>query len=172
MPFLGAGQNNYGKMMIYLRWLLDQDPVLQKAILAASVVNVSGMRGKALAADELLELHNLDYSEDLVRNTNSTHQLAPMEKNKALCREAARVIRTAFETGISQEGSSSHSAKDSSVDVFSRADKLVLDGLAKQQEGRSGRPLSADVHQAGVDLFFAKVTSTLQTRRMRRAFRG
>ena len=156
-PFLGAGQNNYGKMMIYLRWLLDQDPVLQKAILAASVVNISGRRGKALAADELLEMHNLDYSEDLVRNANSTHQLAAMEKNKALCREAARVARLVFETGMSQKGSTSHSAKDSSLDVFSRADKLVSDGLARQRDGRSDRPLSADIQQAGIDLLEEKV---------------
>ena len=47
IPFSGAGQHNYGREMIFMRWLLSDaaDPALQRAILATGVINPSGKHG-------------------------------------------------------------------------------------------------------------------------------
>ena len=66
LPFLGASQLNYSRKIAYLRQLLSlaTNAVLQRAILITSVIS-KGKYGKAVAADEELELYNLDYSKDI-----------------------------------------------------------------------------------------------------------
>lgn len=73
-------------------------PKLQRAVLAIGVVSQSSKRGKAVASDEMLELHNGDYSQDITRFGNSTYDLAATFRNTALNRKAARVVRAAFES--------------------------------------------------------------------------
>lgn len=143
--------------MVCLRWLLSDaaDPALQQAVLTAGVLNPSSKSGKAVASDEQLELHNLDYSEDIAQFSNSTHDLTATFRKVALNGEAARLLRKMFETGIGRHASATHTVKDASVDVFSLADKIIRDGLAKQ--GAEGGALSLDIQQAGADLMRSRV---------------
>ena len=110
-----------------------------------------------MASDEQLELHNLDYSLDISQFANSTHDLAATFRKVSLCREAGKVLRKTFETGIGREASGAHSIKSAATDVFSLAEKLVSDGLAKEQSGRTDCGLSKDIHQAGAHVLRAKV---------------
>ena len=72
----------------------------------------------------MLELYNLDYSEDIVHYSNSTHNLVATFRKVALNRKASRILRKMFETGIGYKASSSYSVKDASIDIYSRGEKL------------------------------------------------
>ena len=72
----------------------------------------------------MLELHNLDYSKDIVYYSNSTYNLVVTFRKVALNRKASRILRKMFEIGIGRKASSSYSVKDASIDIYSRGEKL------------------------------------------------
>ncbi|SMR62197.1 unnamed protein product [Zymoseptoria tritici ST99CH_1E4] len=94
ISFLGAGQSNYSREIIYLRWLLSEalDLKLQTGILASSVINQSGKRSKAVATDKMLELDNVDYNYDIKQHGNSTHTLAQTFKRVSLAAGIALLL--------------------------------------------------------------------------------
>lgn len=74
--FYGAEQLNYGREMLYLQWLLTDrtsTPELQHAILASSLVNLSGRLNGFKAIDLALEHVNCTYAVDMKMHKNSTH---------------------------------------------------------------------------------------------------
>ena len=72
----------------------------------------------------MLELYNLDYSEDIAYYGNSTYTIVETFRKQALNREAGRILRKMFETSISYKASNLYIVKDASLDVYSRAEKL------------------------------------------------
>ena len=72
----------------------------------------------------MLELYNLDYSEDIVYYSNLTYNLVATFRKVALNCEASRILRKMFEIGISRKASSSYSIKDASIDIYNRGEKL------------------------------------------------
>ena len=72
----------------------------------------------------MLELYNLDYSEDIAYYGNSIHTIVETFRKQALNRKAGRILRKMFEIGISREASNLHTVKDASLNVYSRAEKI------------------------------------------------
>ena len=81
----------------------------------------------------MLELYNLNYSEDIAQFSNLTHDIVATFRKITLNREPSRIVRRMFKGGIGREGktSTSYSKKDASVDIFSLADKLIYNSLVK-----------------------------------------
>jgi hypothetical protein len=77
----------------------------------------------------MLELHNLDYSEDIKINANSTYNIRAIFIKVALNREARNVARSIIESSMDVNITTSHSAKDSTVDIISLSNKIFSDGL-------------------------------------------
>ena len=123
--------------------------MLQDAILGTAVVNPSSKRGKAVAANEQLELYNLNYSEDIAQFANSTHNLAATCRKVALNRETTRIYRKMFEA--SSKVSTKHTQKNSKVDIFSLAYKILKQGQAKQRP-RNDSTLLTDIQQGSIEL--------------------
>ncbi|SMR62468.1 unnamed protein product [Zymoseptoria tritici ST99CH_1E4] len=156
IQFLGAGQSNYGREMIYLRWLLSEavDEELQTGILASSVLNQSGHRSKAVATDELVEIYNMEYSMDIKQHANSTHTLDKTFRRIALMRECTRVLKLIF-GGLGATYTNYHTAKNTSDDIIGYGMQLQEKGLSSIK-ARTGA-LSEDIRQAGVELLLSKV---------------
>ncbi|SMR60733.1 unnamed protein product [Zymoseptoria tritici ST99CH_1E4] len=130
--FLGAKQNNYAKEMIWFRTLLTDsisDKVLQESILAYSVVNMSGIYGKAVASDALIKIHNKVYSEDMARKGNSTHNADATIINKAGNIVASRVVQNIMETAISMKGTTYYTKKKTTHQVLAYANAIQSEGF-------------------------------------------
>ena len=78
LAFIGLGQSNYSRKILYLYQLLSDTTYLklQKAILTTSIINPSRKRSKAVALDKQLKLYNLDYSKDIAYQSNSIYNIA------------------------------------------------------------------------------------------------
>jgi hypothetical protein len=77
----------------------------------------------------MLELHNLDYSEDIKINANSTYNIRATFKKVALNRKARNVVRSILKSSIDINIITSYSAKDLTIDVISLSNKIFSDGL-------------------------------------------
>jgi len=77
----------------------------------------------------MLELYNLNYSEDIAIFSNLTYNLTATFRKKALYYKATRILRTIYKIGMSRKASGAYIIKDASVDIYSLIDKLIIDGL-------------------------------------------
>ncbi|SMY22610.1 unnamed protein product [Zymoseptoria tritici ST99CH_1A5] len=116
--FFGAGQSNYGREMLYFRWLLlNSAPVLQRALLACGFVNMAGRYGKGLAVDELLELENGRYQNEIKAHKNSTHDVDAIFIKVALSTKATAKQHASLKEEFGTKNSGGHSYKDTSHDT-------------------------------------------------------
>ena len=69
---------------------------------------------------------------DIAYFGNSIYDLAATFRKVVLNREATNIIRHIFEASIGRKGSGTYTIKDTSVNVFSLVDKLILSSLIKE----------------------------------------
>ena len=91
----GAGQHNYGREMLYYRWLLSDanTPELQHAILAAGLVNRPGRVTAHKPIDLSLEHLNAGVKIDMQCYKNSTHDVDRIFHRVGLCNTFTREFR-------------------------------------------------------------------------------
>ena len=97
--------------------------------MSSGLVNLSSKRGKAVVANKMLELYNLEYSRD-IKNSIGVDYIATVYK-VGLNRRSTRILRDVFESGIGYKGTSYYTYKNTSNNMFNRANKLVINRLAK-----------------------------------------
>lgn len=161
--FLSIGQYNYGKEIINQAQLLSNaaKPDLQRSVLATSIINPSSRRSYTLAANELQELYNLDYTLDYNSKGNSTYNLVAIFRKVALNRKQNKVTRKIQESDIGRKGSNRYTNKDATLDVFSLADKLYKDSRVKQTKkdprSKVEEVVLDNIQQLGIDLLYSRI---------------
>ena len=164
VAFLGAGQQNYVVEMLYMRWLIKiSHPELKHAILAASLVNPTGEKGKFKAIDLEVEHHNHYLSLDQKARKNSTHDSLKTFSQQSLILSESKKIREAFEIYFARSRTSTaHSYKKVADDIFSLAVFLFLEGCGIDRPHLDRRTakttwLSKDIKTCGQQRLPAKV---------------
>ena len=136
--FFGAGQHNYGREMLYYRWLLSDvnTPELQHAILAAGLVNWPGRATADKPIDLSLEHLNAG---DMDCYKNSTHDVDIIFDRVCLCNTFTRELRQHMESAFSPYIPDAHNTPSAVLDMFSLARSLFSSKLAARRPG-------ADLH--------------------------
>ena len=156
--FLGAGQTNYGREMLYYRWLLSSanTPELQLAILSSGLVNWRGHSGAYKPVDLALEHLNYACKIDLRNNKNSTHDVEIVFKRVALCNTWLRALRDKMEAEYGEPMPGTHTTSAAVPDMFLLAWTLYYAGLGSRRSHdnlpQQAMFNSADIRQTGVGL--------------------
>lgn len=129
--FTGAGQTNYGYEMMYLRWLLSDacDPVLQRSILASSLVNWSGKPGNWKPFDLSIEHLNCKLKHEINTLRNSTHDTDATFDTTCLTNAYTTALKEAVESNFGEIISGNHTTKKAQDDMFITARQFFADGL-------------------------------------------
>jgi len=162
--FFGAGQHNYGKEMLFYRWLLS--PVntdeLQRAILASGLVNWVGRDTTHKPIDLSLEHLNGSCKIEMKCYKNSTHDVDTIFNRVCLSNSWIRTLREKIEDTFGTENPGKHTNADATLDIFVLARNLFVDGLAEPRNQQQLASLSdvfdsQDIFQVGMDKLAEKV---------------
>lgn len=133
--FFGAGQTNYGREMLYYRWLLSpaNDNILQSSILASGLMNWRGHAGAFKPIDLALEHLNCACKIDLRNNKNSTHDVEIVFKRTALCNTWIRSMRDYLESEYGERMPGTHTSSNAVDDMFLLAWQMYTGGFASER---------------------------------------
>lgn len=162
--FFGASQSNYGREMLYYRWLLSDvnSPKLQHAILASGLVNWPGRASTFKPTDLGLEHDNGGCAISLRSYKNSTHDTDIVFDRMCLSNTFVSTLRKRVERTFGEHMPGSHTTLNVEKDMFSLARKLFLQDLAQPRTSellpRTTTPfLSLDIKVEGIQLLAEKV---------------
>ncbi|KIV98311.1 uncharacterized protein PV09_09843 [Verruconis gallopava] len=171
--FFGAGQRNYGREMIYYRWLLSPacSDTLQHAILASGLVNWQGAADTFKAIDLGLEHNNGSIKLNIQTQKNSTRDVNVifdrMCLNNAYINLAQRKIEQAFGIHMPDE----HISVSPAEDIFSLTQLLGQHGCFSnmQMPLHTARAFNTeDIYTIGMSMLAEQVkkfnTEFVQTR--------
>jgi hypothetical protein len=129
--FFGSGQHNYGREMLYYRWLLSDacDPVLQDAILGTGLVNWTGKPDHWKGTDQGQEHMNLQIATSFRNYKNSTHDTDIVFDRICLTSSATAGVRTVVERAFGEHMPGSHSIASTRLDTFMLSSHLFNEGL-------------------------------------------
>ena len=128
--FAGSSSKNYAYDMLLLWRLVGTsacDPVLQRAILANSLVNLRGRPDSFFETDRLNELLNLQLKELLWTRGNSTFGTDELFKWSVLTISYTGVLRDIFECAFGERTNSEHTTKSPALDIRYLADQIRKD---------------------------------------------
>ena len=137
--FKGSRQNNYANEMLYLKWLTTTDacdPLLRKAILSNSLVNLHGNLDTWHEVDLDIELHNLTLKELLYARRNSTFDVDHLFRAVALTTDFMAGLQKSIEISVGHRQSGTHTVKSPADDIHALAYYLSRDSVRFQQGGR------------------------------------
>ncbi|MCJ1294518.1 hypothetical protein MMC34_006076 [Xylographa carneopallida] len=122
---------------------------LQEAMLANSIVSFQGVRGKALATDLALELHNNDLKRERKNRSSSSQDQDTVLAQCALNGPYLGVWRRAVLLWLGTPSDGYHPPKGAHKDIFIMAQDLDYRGLRSRndrffQDGSKARDLFAD----------------------------
>ena len=161
--FFGAGQHNYGREMLYYRWLLSDanTPELQHAILTAGLVNWPGRATAHKPIDLSLEHLNAGVKIDMQCYKNSTHDVNIIFDRVCLCNTFTRELRQHMESAFSPYMPDLHTTRSAVLDMFSLARTLFSGKLAapRPEANLHARSYfdSADIIKAGFEALPSRV---------------
>lgn len=141
LVFWGAGQHNYGREMLYYRWLLSpvNDDTLQEAVLSSGIVNWQGKQHSYKPIDLSLEHLNGHCKIDMKMYKNSTHDINTTFDRVCLTNTWMRETRAQLEGAFGSYMSGTHTTAKATREIFYLAADLFTSGLA---EARSVSSLS------------------------------
>jgi len=162
IAFFGAGQQNYGREMLFYRWNLHSSvnsDELQYAILASGLVNWSGRRDTFKAIDLGLEHLNGYCKTEMTCYKNSTTDIDLIFNRVCLSNTFVGEVRTKLEATFGKHMSGEHTVMDAILDMFSLARNLYGSHLAAPRDhGRPEEPFdSPNIFQEGVDVLEDRV---------------
>ena len=133
--FHGASQHNYGREMLYYRWLLSDasTPELQRAVLSSGLVNWLGRADTFKPIDLALEHLNCRCKLDLRNFKNSTHDIELVFKRTALCNTWIRGVCDRFEDVYGEAMSGAHTSATAIPDMFFLAWNLYRSNYTSPQ---------------------------------------
>lgn len=108
------------------------DPVLQRAILANSLVNLRGRPDSFFETDRLNELLNLQLKELLWARGNSTFGMDELFKWSVLTISYTGALRDIFERAFGERTNSEHTTKSPALDIRYLADQIRKDSLLQR----------------------------------------
>jgi hypothetical protein len=135
--FFGAGQHNYGREMLYLRWNLTKvnAPELQHAILASGLVNWTGKPGCNKAIDLSVEHLNSACKIEMKCYKNSTHDTDLIFDRVVLTNTPLRHLRDRVEGVFGEYMPGLHTYTDHISDIHTLARKVFDSRLARPRPG-------------------------------------
>lgn len=161
--FYGAGQNNYGKEMLYFDWLLRpqvSDPVLRDAILSASLVPTASKNKTWKAFDREGEHYNLWLANQLRQGKNGTHTLDSVFFRDSFLAGHYSSIRRIFIRSFGHTRNAKHKTRNTRSEIAERAQFLLRNGWLV--EGHTSRQLntgweSLDILTQGQQIMSEKI---------------
>ena len=132
--FAGSSSKNYAYDMLLLWRLVGTsacDPVLQRAILANSLVNLRGRPDSFFETDRLNELLNLQLKELLWTRGNSTFGTDELFKWSVLTISYTGALRDIFECAFGERTNSEHTTKSPALDIRYLADQIRKDSIMR-----------------------------------------
>jgi hypothetical protein len=132
--FAGSSSKNYAYDMLILWRLVGTsacDPVLQRAILANSLVNLRGRPDSFFETDRLNELLNLQLKELLWTRGNSTFGMDELFKWSVLTISYTGALRDIFERAFGERTNSEHTTKSPALDIRYLADQIRKDSIMR-----------------------------------------
>ena len=153
--FFGASQYNYGREMLYYRWLLSpaNSTELQYSILASGLVNWRGRPDTFKPIDLSLEHLNCACKNEMKCYKNSTKDIGIIFDRVCLTNTWIRILRFKLEKAFAIHMPDAHTAMNAVLDIFALASNLWSSGLAelRQKHELHGSFFdSADVLQIGI----------------------
>jgi hypothetical protein len=125
--FLGSKKNKCAREVMYLVWLLEpstSNKSLSDAILQSLLINSSGRKDAFIPLDRRIEHDNSGLQHDINAHKNSTHDWTTILQSYARIVPSFIKIRDLWEHSVQYKISNKHSARDTSIDVFSMAFSL------------------------------------------------
>jgi hypothetical protein len=170
--FFGASQHNYGREMLYYRWLLSpvNTPELQHAILASGIVNWQGSHSSNKAIDRGQEHLNMSIATSFRSYKNSTHDLDIIFDRVCLTNTWVAALRTILEDTFGENMPGTHTTASVESDIFLLARTLFRGDLAAprtfEQLDEFSREFfdSQDILKKGMDVIEEKVIAFNQQR--------
>jgi hypothetical protein len=165
LMFFGAGQHNYGREMVYYRWLLSpaSSDVLQRAILASGLVNWRGQSDTNKPVDLGLEHNNGSIKDNIQRQKNSTRDTDAIFDKMCLANATFAVVRGHLEQVFGVHTPDDHSATPAILDVYALA-MLLGQNAAFDQAADSALPTagtrafdSPDLYATGFEALMSAV---------------
>lgn len=143
--FNGSGQHNYGREMIYYRWLLSDacTPELQHAILASGLINTTGKPMSFKPIDQNQEHHNLMIATSFRNYGNSTHDEHIIFHKLCLTSTAAGNIIRHMERTFGQSIPTTHTTAGTVGEVLAHCRLLFKNSLCRPRT-------DADLNTLGV----------------------
>lgn len=134
--FFGASQHNYGREMLYYRWLLSPvcKPPLQRAILASGLVNWQGKSNTFKPIDLAQEHLNGACKIEHKAYKNSTHDINVVFDRICLSNTWQHQLRHELERTFGHPIPGEHTVRDATLDMFSRARALFNEDLGAPRE--------------------------------------
>jgi hypothetical protein len=134
--FYGAGQRNYGKEMLYYRWLLSPACTLelQRAILTSGLVNWSGTARSFKPIDQGQEHHNLQIATSLKNFKNSTHDIDIVFDRLCLTNTAIASVRSQLETTFGEYMPGDHTVANTRLDSLMLAKDIYNMKLTRPRQ--------------------------------------
>lgn len=133
--FYGAGQNNYGKEMLYFDWLLRpevSDEVLSTAILTSTLAPTTSKEPTWKAIDREGEHYNLWLANDLRQGKNSTHNLDSVFFRDSFLTGYRLGIRRELTRQFGYSRSNKHTTRSTRTEIAERAQFLLRNGWLVQ----------------------------------------
>src|SRR5579871_4481027 len=125
--FIGSEQWKYSQELLYLRWLLKDEPSsreLQEAILSGGLVEQQINRRRKKAIDLAVEHINLYYHLDMKMYKNSTHDFMTTINRVGLTAPYTNELRGRFEHDFGHRNDGRHSYKSAVNDIYLLAARL------------------------------------------------
>ena len=159
--FFGAGQHNYGREMLYYRWLLSDvsSPELQHSILSSGLVNWTGKPGGFKAVDLGLEHLNASCKIEMQAYKNSTHDVETTFDRVCLSNTWMRRLRKRVESSFGHSPSAEHTTPQASIDVRCLAISLFGNRVGYPSTARKTQFDSQDIFTEGIQVLRYKVDS-------------
>ena len=107
------------------------NPVLQRAILANSLVNLRGRPDSFFETDRLNELLNLQLKELLWTRGNSTFGMDELFKWSVLTISYTGALRDIFKRAFGERTNSEHTTKSPALDIRYLADQIRKDSIVR-----------------------------------------
>jgi hypothetical protein len=164
--FFGASQHNYGREMLYYRWLLSpvNTPELQHAILASGIINWQGKATTHKPIDLGQEHLNLSVATSIRSYKNSTHDIDIIFDRLCLVNTWVGALRTVLEETFGEHMPGAHTTANVNEDIFLLARRLFISELAaprilEQSTHSHSRPFdSYDIMSRGMEVIEKQVT--------------
>lgn len=139
--FSGTSHKRYSQEMLYFWWITSSsasDPVLQRAILANSLVTSRKKREHFMEADKVNELFNLELKETLRMKRTSTFGVVNLFKQSVLMSKHASLLRDIMEEAFGEATKNDHTVKSAAADIRSLAHLLAQSSLVYSPSRTAG----------------------------------